>query len=132
MCGVSIIMTCQKVAGAAETGITVGGPDMIPSRHMPHYAKKIFPGDPVAHGVYGVALILSRGHSLTDGVPLEQILKARMCSPIQPRCKAVFLFQSKHCKLGVAGLKIVRALFVAQIPIVMPLQPAMERLGRLF
>lgn len=130
MCGVSIIMTCQEVAGAEETGITVGGPDIVPSRHVPHYAKKIFPGDPVVHGVYGVALILARGHSLTDVVLLEQVLKPRTCSPIQPRCKAVFLFQSEHCKLGVAGLKIVRALVVAQVPIVMPLQQAMERLGR--
>ena len=134
MCGGSIIMTCQKVAGAIETGITVGGPYVVPSRpvssrHVPHYAKKIFPGDPVVQGVYGVALILARGHSLTDVVLLEQVLEARTCSPIQTRCKAVFLFHSEHCKLGVAGLKIVRPLVVAQTPIVMPLHQAMERLG---
>ena len=36
MGGVSIIMTCQKVAGAIETGITVGGPDVISARHLTH------------------------------------------------------------------------------------------------
>ena len=36
MSGVSIIMTCQKVAGAVETGVTVGGLDIVPSRHVPH------------------------------------------------------------------------------------------------
>ena len=34
--GVSIIMTCQKVAGTVEAGITVGGPDVAPSRHVTH------------------------------------------------------------------------------------------------
>ena len=36
MGGVSIIMTSQKVAGAVETGIAVGGPDVVPFRHVPH------------------------------------------------------------------------------------------------
>ena len=36
MSGVSIIMTRQKVAGAVETGIAVGGPDVVPFRHVPH------------------------------------------------------------------------------------------------
>ena len=36
MSGVSIIVTCQKVAGAVETGITVGGPDVVPPCHVPH------------------------------------------------------------------------------------------------
>ncbi len=35
MSGVSIIMTRQKVAGPVEAGITVGGPDVVPSRSVP-------------------------------------------------------------------------------------------------
>ena len=34
--GVSIIMTCQKVAGPVEAGITVGGPNVVPSRYVTH------------------------------------------------------------------------------------------------
>ena len=58
-----------------------------------------------------------------------QVLKARTRSPIYSRCKAVFLFQSERCKLGLAGLKIVRALDVAQIPVVMLLQQVIQRFG---
>ena len=36
MSGVSIIMTRQKVAGPEEAGITVGGPDVVPSRYITH------------------------------------------------------------------------------------------------
>lgn len=79
-------------------------------------------------GVYGVTLILARGHSLTDVVLLKQVLKARTCSPIHSRCKAVFLFHVERCKLGLAGLKIVWPLVVAQVPVFMLLQQAVERL----
>ena len=81
------------------------------------------------HGVYGVALILARGHSLTNVILLKQVLKARTCSPLHPRCKAVFLFHRERCKLGLPGLKVVRAFVVAQVPVVMLLQQVMERLG---
>ena len=36
MSGVPIIMTRQKVTGPVEAGITVGGPDVVPSRHETH------------------------------------------------------------------------------------------------
>ena len=113
MGGVSIIVTCQKVAGTVETGTTVGGPDVVPSRYVPHKAKKILPRDPFVYDVYGMALILARGYSLTDVVLLKQVLKARARAPINPRCKAVFLFHSERCKLGLAGLKIVWPFVIA-------------------
>ena len=76
-----------------------------------------------------MALILARGHSLTDVVLLEQVLKAGTRSPIYPSCKAVFLFHSERCKRDLAGLKIVRAFVVAQVPVAMLLQQVMERFG---
>ena len=59
MGGMSSIMTCQKVAGAIETGITVGGSDVVSAGHVTHEAKKILPRDPLLHSVHGMALILA-------------------------------------------------------------------------